>query len=172
MSTTVKAIESLLVKARRALRTAAAAVVFGITYLCRRPTRSAPSAAGLVALSLGLTVFALHPASPSFAQPSRLGHAKIEAQVITHQPVTKIHNATSSATHVRKSMMHHSASVPRMGKPPGRSLHAKVGPSDTKVKTKQYGPVLNPVPDAVDCVHGGVIVSTSYIGCRISPGRN
>src|SRR3954447_7561254 len=81
MSTTVKAIESLLVKARRTLRLAAAAVVAGLAFICRRSPRSATSAASLVALTAGLAVYAFAPAAPDRQRGSP--HLSMRPEVVT-----------------------------------------------------------------------------------------
>src|SRR3954447_22928958 len=175
MSTTVKAIESLLVKARRTLRVAAAALVVGFAFLFRRSSRQATSSIGLVALTLGLGVYALHPAKPVIAQPQPFGPAVIDAQRVAPKLI-KVSRTTAPtpraiALHAKGAVRHPApVGVKVQRHDPG--VDVKVGPSHTKVSVDQYGSLLNPVPDTVACVRHGVVVSPSYVGCRTSPGRN
>jgi RNA polymerase sigma factor (sigma-70 family) len=170
MSTTVKAIESLLVKARRTLRTAAAAAVAGLAYLVRRAPRSATSSVSLAALTIGLAVYALQPSTPGAVSQQR--HIGIRTDNVS----TRVQGPRPPLSpRVRPD----AGRVPAVPRPPGRptvtvkphhrTVEVKAGPSDTKVSVHQHGPLTNPVPDAVKCLRDGVAVSASYVGCRTSP---
>lgn len=172
MSTTVKAIESLLVKARRTLRVAAAALVAGFAFLVRRgPVRPATTAVSLAALTIGFSVYALHPAQST--ERIALPHLALQPDVVTSKVAPKRHDA------VAKTVKPHSSRrpprVPRASvqvHPRDPSIDIKAGPNDAHISAHTYGPITNPVPDAVACVRDGVVVSKSYVGCRTSPGRN
>jgi RNA polymerase sigma-70 factor (ECF subfamily) len=171
MSTTVKAIESLLVKARRTLRMAAAAAVAGLAFLVRRPTRTASSAASVVALSVGLSVcIGQHPDAAK-PQTAHLGDATVRADVVAATPArTRVPVTTPGG---RAAQTHRRATpVQVRAHPRQRVVDVKAGPTHTKVAFDQYGSLTNPVPDTMACLRGGVVVSPSYIGCRVSPGRS
>jgi RNA polymerase sigma-70 factor (ECF subfamily) len=172
MSTTVKAIESLLVKARRALRTAAAAVVVGFGYLVRRSSRPATSSAGLVALTVGLSVYAFSPATPvPGAAHTGAPHLALQPDVTTTRVAAPPGRARSglaadvsrSTTRTRTAVSH----APAGARPhtPHPSVHVKAGPSDSKVNVSQHGSPMHPIASTIACVQSGIVVSLAYNGC-------
>src|SRR3954451_869094 len=170
MRTTVKAIERLLVKARRTLRLAAAAVITGLAFLARRSPRSATSSAGLVALSVGLSVFSL--ITPAPAEQRTAPRLALRPEVVTVGLPTGTVHTSATTTQKQQIFLHKRPPVSVRVKPHDHSIEVKAGPTDTTVSGHRYGPITNPVPDAKACLRGGVIVSQHYIGCRISPGNN
>src|SRR3954469_25131215 len=170
MSTTVKAIESLLVKARRTLRLAAAAVSTGLAFVARRSPRSAMSSAGLVALSVGLSVFSL--ITPAPAEQRTAPRLALRPDVVAvGLPTVAVHTSATTAQK-QQVLLHKRPPASVRVEPHHHSIEVKAGPTDTTVSGHRYGPITNPVPDAKACLRGGVIVSEHYIGCRISPGNN
>jgi RNA polymerase sigma factor (sigma-70 family) len=174
MSTTVKAIESLLVKARRTLRTAAAALVAGWAVLCRRTPRPMHATVAVAALGIGLSVAAIQGPSHLPRQPSPLGDAAIGAEVVD------VHTAAVVAGRAHRPTHGIAAHRPRAAGPSAATgahprrhdVDVHVGPRHTHVSVDQYGPTTDLVPAAMACLRGGVVVSPSYTGCRTSPGRD
>lgn len=170
MSTTVKAIESLLVKARRALRTAAAASLVGLGFLGRRRPRGAVSAPALVALGVGLSMCIVQ--APSTRVPSRAPSPVMAIQVERTSQQGTDRKTTRSQPHAGMRGAHAAAKSPVSvaAHPRKDTVDFRVGPSHTHLDYRQYGKVTNPVPDVIACVRGGVVVSKHYVGCRVSPG--
>jgi RNA polymerase sigma factor (sigma-70 family) len=171
MSTTVKAIESLLVKARRTLRLAAVAAVAGLAFVFRRSPRSATSAASLVALTVGLSVYSLN--SPAPGEHRTAPRLALRPEVVTTGlTADTVHKSATASTSKQRVPSHKRPPASVQFRPHDPSVEIKAGPTDTKVSGHQYGPVTDPVPDTMACLRGGVIVSKTYIGCRNNSGNN
>jgi hypothetical protein len=173
MSTTVKAIESLLVKARRTLRTAAAAVVFGVGYLVRRSSRPVASSAALVALTVGLSVYAFNPATPvpgthRSVPPHLALRPDVIATYVAAAPTgrTRSDHAPESSrpTTVIRAVLSNKQTGARPHTPQP-SVHIKEGPGESNVDVSQHNSPLHPISSTIACVQSGIVVSVAYSGC-------
>jgi RNA polymerase sigma factor (sigma-70 family) len=166
MSTTVKAIESLLVKARRTLRTAAAAVVAGFAWVMRRRSAGPTSAVGLAALSISVAVL-IAPSTPQ-ETPALSPAQSIRDDAATHAvAVTRAGLQHSAAAHKPRTTTHHAtAPAQTTAKPRRVDVTVSVGPHHrgATVTFLQDGNPLSPA--VMPCVRQGVEVSLDYIGCK------
>jgi hypothetical protein len=173
MSTTVKAIESLLVKARRTLRAAAAALIAGFALIFRRHPRPATSAASVIALSVGMSVCILQsPARTAHPPAGAPPVISVRAETFEHrQPAVRQPRKIAKEV-VRASTPRKPSPVAVQVKPRHPAIHIDAGPSHTDFDVQQFGSLTNPMPDIKDCLQGGVVVlHDGYTGCRNSSGR-
>jgi RNA polymerase sigma factor (sigma-70 family) len=172
MSTTVKAIESLLVKARRTLRAAAAALVAGFAVIFRRRPGATTSTVSAIALSVGVTVCILQPPAPQATPNATRQRIAIKAET-WEKPVAQQERTRAPVRKVVQQTPHTTTVALKQSVPPrGPGLHLKAGPTHSDAGFEQHGSLTNPMPDIKDCLEAGVVVlHDGYTGCRNSRGR-